>query len=99
MRDAGRDAREYLKGRGLTQTAAERFGIGFAPDSFDALRGELLQKGADIKVLVEAGLLIEPDDKTKQPWDRFRNRIMFPIREQRVSALPLSRSAKSFGRA
>ena len=83
MRETGQQAREYLKGRGLTQTAAERFGIGFAPDSFDALRGELLQKGADIKVLVEAGLLIEPDDTSKQPWDRFRNRIMFPIRDPR----------------
>lgn len=83
MREAGRDAREYLKGRGLTQTAAERFGIGFAPDSFDALRDELLQKGADLKLLVETGLLIEPEDRTRQPWDRFRNRIMFPIRDPR----------------
>ncbi len=83
MREVGREAREYLKSRGLTQTAAERFGIGFAPDSFDALRDELLQKGADIKVLVEAGLLIEPEDRTRQPWDRFRNRIMFPIRDPR----------------
>ena len=83
MREAGRDAREYLKGRGLTQTAAERFGIGFAPDSFNALRDELLQKGADLKLLVETGLLIEPEDRTRQPWDRFRNRIMFPIRDPR----------------
>lgn len=83
MREAGRDAREYLKGRGLTQTAAERFGIGFAPDSFDALRDELVQKGADIKLLVETGLLIEPEDRTRKPWDRFRNRIMFPIRDPR----------------
>lgn len=83
MRDVGTQARNYLKGRGLTKTAAERFGIGFAPDSFDALRDELVQKGADIKVLVEAGLLIEPEDKTRQPWDRFRNRIMFPIRDPR----------------
>lgn len=83
MREAGREARAYLKGRGLTQTAAEHFGIGFAPDSFDALRDELLQKGADINLLVETGLLIEPEDKTRQPWDRFRNRIMFPIRDPR----------------
>ena len=83
MRDVGREAREYLKGRGLGQTSAERFGIGFAPDSFDALRDELVQKGADIKILVEAGLLIEPEDKTRAPWDRFRNRIMFPIRDPR----------------
>ena len=83
MREAGREARAYLKGRGLTQTAAERFGIGFAPDSFDALRDEMLQKGADINLLVQTGLLIEPEDRTRQPWDRFRNRIMFPIRDPR----------------
>lgn len=83
MRDVGAQARNYLKQRGLTKTAAERFGIGFAPDSFDALRDELIQKGADIKVLVEAGLLIEPEDTSRQPWDRFRNRIMFPIRDPR----------------
>ncbi len=83
MREAGREARAYLKSRGLTQTVAERFGIGFAPDSFDALRDELVQKGADIKMLVETGLLIEPEDRTRKPWDRFRNRIMFPIRGPR----------------
>ncbi|MGB0907100.1 MAG: DNA primase [Maricaulaceae bacterium] len=83
FRDVGSEAREYLKGRGLTKTAAERFGIGFAPDSFSALRDELVQKGADVNVLVEAGLLIRPDDTNKDPWDRFRNRIMFPIHDPR----------------
>lgn len=82
-RDVGRDAREYLKRRGLDGAAAERFGIGFAPDSFNALRDELTQQGAGLDVLVESGLVIEPDDKSRQPWDRFRNRIMFPIRDPR----------------
>ncbi len=82
-RDMGSEAREYLKGRGLTGEDANRFGIGFAPDSFSALRDELVQQGAKLEVLIEAGLLIEPDDKSRQPWDRFRNRIMFPIRDPR----------------
>ncbi len=82
-RDMGRDAREYLKSRGLTGEDANRFGIGFAPDSFSALRDELVQQGAKLEVLIEAGLLIEPDDKSRQPWDRFRNRIMFPIHDPR----------------
>ncbi len=82
-RDMGRDAREYLKSRGLTGEDADRFGIGFAPDSFSALRDELIQQGANMAVLIEAGLLIEPDDKSRQPWDRFRNRIMFPIHDPR----------------
>ncbi len=82
-RDMGSEAREYLKGRGLSGEDANRFGIGFAPDSFSALRDELVQQGAKLEVLIEAGLLIEPDDKSRQPWDRFRNRIMFPIHDPR----------------
>jgi len=83
MREAGAEARAYLKDRGLTRTAAEAFGIGYAPDSFDALRGELLQQGADDAKLIEAGLLIKPEQSGKNPWDRFRNRIMFPIHDAR----------------
>lgn len=82
-RDVGQEARDYLKSRGLTGEDAQRFGIGFAPDSFSALRDELVQQGAELTVLIEAGLLIEPDDKSRQPWDRFRNRIMFPIHDPR----------------
>jgi len=83
MRDMGTEARAYLKDRGLTRTAAERFGIGYAPDSFTALRGELLQQGASDEKLIEAGLLIKPEQSGKDPWDRFRNRIMFPIHDAR----------------
>ncbi len=82
-RDVGREARDYLKGRGLDGEAAERFGIGFAPDSFSALKDEMLQQGASVDVLIEAGLVVEPDDASRAPWDRFRNRIMFPIRDPR----------------
>lgn len=82
-RDVGLEARAYLKGRGLNGEACERFGIGFAPDSFTALKDELTQQGASLDVLVEAGLVIEPEDTSRQPWDRFRNRIMFPIRDPR----------------
>ncbi len=82
-RDIGKDARAYLKTRGLTQEDCKRFGIGYAPDSFDALRGELTQAGAHLDRLVEAGLLIKPDDTNKTPWDRFRHRIMFPISDPR----------------
>lgn len=83
MREIGSEARAYLKGRGLTKTASDNFGMGFAPDSFNALRDELVQQGASVKMLVEAGLVIEPEDRTREPWDRFRNRIMFPIHDSR----------------
>lgn len=82
-RDVGQEARDYLRGRGLDGAVCERFGIGFAPDSFSALKDELTQQGASFDVLIEAGLLIEPEDKSREPWDRFRNRIMFPIRDPR----------------
>ncbi len=83
MREVGSQARDYLKGRGLSRTAAENFGIGFAPDSFNALKADLIQQGASEKVLIEAGLIIEPEDKSRESWDRFRNRIMFPIHDAR----------------
>jgi len=82
-RDVGSAARDYLKGRGLTKTAAENFGMGFAPNHFSALKDELMQQGASAKMLIEAGLIIEPEDKGREPWDRFRDRIMFPIHDSR----------------
>lgn len=82
-RNLGAQARRYLEGRGLGEGDWERFGIGFAPDSFDALRDELINKGAPMGALIETGLIIEPEDRDRQPWDRFRNRIMFPITDSR----------------
>ena len=82
-RDLGREARDYLKARGLTRTAASNFGMGFAPNHFSALKDEMLQQGASAKMLIEAGLIIEPEDQGREPWDRFRNRIMFPIHDSR----------------
>ena len=82
-RAPGEAAREYLKGRGLSKTAAQYFGIGFAEDSFSALKDNLIREGASETQLIEAGLLIDPDDSSKGSWDRFRNRIMFPIHDAR----------------
>ena len=83
FREVGHEARTYLKSRGLTGEDCKRFGIGYAPDSFDALRDELTQYGASISSLIDAGLLVEPEDRNKKPWDRFRRRIMFPISDAR----------------
>ncbi len=84
-RNIGRDARAYLKARGLTDEDCKRFGIGFAPDSFTALMDELTQAGISVERMVAAGLVIRPDDEreNRKPWDRFRNRIMFPITDAR----------------
>lgn len=78
---AGADARTYLQRRGLLPETIRRFGIGFAPDKRDALKSALLAKGATESLLIEAGLIIAAEDRT--PYDRFRNRIMFPIRDGR----------------
>lgn len=75
----GTEARAYLDKRGIKPETVKRFGIGFAPDSKAKLKSALARFGDDR--LVEAGLLISVDDKT--PYDRFRGRLMIPIRDAR----------------
>ena len=75
-------ARDYLAGRGLAQTTLDRFEIGFAPDNRQALWAHLTGAGIAPDKIVEAGLAITPDDGGT-PYDRFRGRIMFPIRDTR----------------
>jgi len=76
--DEGRGAREYLEGRGIDEETAERFGLGYAPDGWRALREAAAKHGIDDEVLRDAGLLSE-SDRSPEPYDRFRNRIVFPI--------------------
>jgi DNA primase len=76
---AGEQARAYLKARGLTTETIARFGIGFAPESRTGIKSAL--GSIDEDLMIEAGLLIKVDDKT--PYDRFRGRIMIPIRDPR----------------
>jgi DNA primase len=76
-----RHAIDYLKGRGLTGEVAAKYGIGYAPDGWDSLRGVFADYDDD--ALVEAGLVIDKSDEqgsTRKRYDRFRDRIMFPIR-------------------
>ncbi|MFN5630472.1 MAG: DNA primase, partial [Sphingomonadales bacterium] len=75
----GAAARAYCERRGLSAETIKTFGIGFAPDSRGKLKDALKQFGAD--KLVEAGLLISVD--SKDPYDRFRGRLMIPIRDPR----------------
>jgi len=82
-RNEAEEARNYLKGRGLSKTAAKAFGMGFAPNNFSVLKDELIAQGAQEKQLIEAGLLVEPEDSARASWDRFRDRIMFPIHDAR----------------
>jgi DNA primase len=77
----GAVAREYLAGRGLNEQGIKTFRVGYAPDSFNALR-EKLGAMADADTLRTSGLFSqkEHDDGTMGPiYDRFRKRVMFPI--------------------
>lgn len=74
---AGR-ARQYMAGRGLSAETIEAFEIGFAPDAWDTLTDRLRAKDFSIERALEIGLL--SSRQTGGFYDRFRNRIMFPIR-------------------
>lgn len=79
---AAQAARDYLIKRGLKQTALDRFGIGFAPDGWQNLWDHLTAKGVPEDLILGAGLA-KPSNTGKRPYDVFRNRIMFPIRDPR----------------
>ncbi|ATQ41583.1 DNA primase [Caulobacter mirabilis] len=81
-RPVGKAARDYLTRRGLPEQEWKRFRIGFAPNNRTALKDYLITKGAKAGDLVEAGLLISPEDGGA-PYDRFRDRIIFPIADAR----------------
>ena len=75
---AGREARAYLDRRQISSSAREKFRLGFAPPERHALRDHLAAKGASVETMIEAGLLVHGED-IAVPYDRFRNRVMFPI--------------------
>ncbi|OYQ85335.1 DNA primase [Wohlfahrtiimonas chitiniclastica] len=76
-------ARDYLANRDLNSEDIARFNIGFAPDSWNALLMTLKSKGASEKTLEEAGLIIPAQNKVNHFYDRFRDRVMFPIRNRK----------------
>lgn len=76
---SGGDARTLLERRGIRAETARAFGLGYSPDSKGKLKAQLKSYGDPL--LVEAGLLISVEDK--DPYDRFRGRLMIPIRDPR----------------
>ena len=75
----GASARAYLTKRGISDTTRRAFGFGLAPDSRNRLKTAL--KDFPVPMLIEAGMLIAIEDK--EPYDRFRGRLMIPIRDAR----------------
>lgn len=76
--EAGAAARAYLVGRGIDSETAERFGIGWAPESWSGLREAATAQGLPAGILLELGLVKE-SERAREPYDRFRGRIIFPI--------------------
>ncbi len=81
-RGKGAEARAYLTRRGLSAETIDRFGIGFAPDDRAGLKSYMLGRDFKLPQMIEAGLLIGGED-IREPYDRFRNRVMFPIADAR----------------
>ena len=91
---AGAAARAYLEGRGLTRDVIDRFEIGYLPAARTGLLDALAAKGIDAALAVEAGLCAAPEGGGA-PYDRFRDRITFPIRDGRGRAVSLGGRAMS----
>ena len=74
----GTAAREYLEDRGIGADVAERYGLGFAPDEWRGLRDAAAKHGLEEELMIEVGLLGR-SERSQEPYDRFRGRIMFTI--------------------
>ena len=88
----GAAARDYIAKRRISDAGQDRFEIGFAPDIRQGLFSALSAKGIAPDLIIDAGLAIKPDaeaGKSTQPYDRFRGRIIFPIRDARGRAISL----------
>lgn len=75
-------AQKYLTGRGLTEETIERFRVGYAPNEWRVLSDHLKEKGYTTKNIEDAGLSKRSEEeKEREPYDRFRGRVMFSIRD------------------
>ena len=68
----------YLSGRGITAEDCSRFGLGYAPDSWDDLMNVLARKNVDARMMLDAGLVVQGE---RGMYDRFRGRVTFPVRD------------------
>ena len=77
---AGKQAQQYLNQRGILSETIEKFELGYAPDAWDMAATYFSGKGYSQQEMLEAGMLTEREDSGRK-YDRFRHRIMFPIRD------------------
>ncbi|POF55999.1 DNA primase, partial [Vibrio vulnificus] len=78
---SGKNAIDYLKNRGLSGEIVQKFGIGYIADEWDLVRKNFGQHPEAQEMLVAGGMLIENEKGNR--YDRFRGRVMFPIRDRR----------------
>ena len=76
----GADCRAYMRGRGISEELLERFGLGWALDDWHDLTGALQRAGFDVRLAAEGGL-VGISHSSGKPYDPFRARLMFPIRD------------------
>ncbi len=88
MSEGGKWARDYLLGRGLTLNTIKKFGLGCAPDSWDSLITHLKSKGYSISDMLQANVIAKSSRGTY--YDRFRNRVMFPVINLRGNVIAFS---------
>jgi DNA primase len=91
---AGAAARKYLDQRRLSPVTAKALGLGYAPSAWDALRGHLVGKRFTPEELVSAGLVL-PRKSGSGEYDRFRERLIFPIRD--VAGRPVAFGGRAIG--
>ncbi|WP_114009521.1 DNA primase [Cohaesibacter intestini] len=80
--DLGREARRYAQARGLTGETLKTFRFGYSANSRDHLKSYLLERGVSEDDMLATGLVIKPDDG-RATYDRFRNRLMIPIEDEK----------------
>ena len=90
----GKHALDYLVGRGLAQKTIKQFRLGFAPNARHALKDAMCARSISDEDLVTTGLVIKPDDGG-DPFDRFRDRITFPITDRRGRVIAFGARALS----
>ena len=81
---SGAEGLAYAQKRGMPKAVLTKFGVGFAPDSWSALKDAMLKKGYTEQELKDAGLVSEKGSRT---YDKFRNRLMFPIIDVRGNVI------------
>ena len=87
--EQGKAARDYLQGRGVGEATSQAFGLGYAPAAWDNLFKHLISRGVSPELIERAGLTLPRENKDGY-YDRFRNRLMFPIFDSRGRVIAFS---------